>query len=81
MNNTEFITLITNKTIEYLEKQGIHITETDIFISWLVKNLQNNKALVGIPQNDMYLEFSYNGTKNQLYMDVYDKRDNVGMDL
>lgn len=81
MNNTDFSKLIIEKTIAYFKEQNIEITESDTFVSWMVKNLQNNKALVGIPQNDTYLEFSYNGDKNQLYMDVYDKRENVSFQL
>ncbi|GAK32106.1 hypothetical protein WOSG25_390020 [Weissella oryzae SG25] len=81
MNNVEFNALIIDKTIEYFKKQGIELSESDIFVSWMVKNLQNNKAVVGVPQNGMYLEFSYNGDKNQLYVDVYDKRENVSVQL
>ena len=41
---------------------------------WCCKTLQNNKALLGTTLRDgMYYEMTYNGDKNELYMDIYKK--------
>ena len=48
------------------------ITEDDVFIVWSCKTLQNNKALVSTTVSDgMYYELTYNGDKNELYLDAY----------
>lgn len=53
------------------------ITEDDVFIVWSCKTLQNNKALVSTNVSDgMYYELTYNGDKNELYLDAYKKWEN-----
>lgn len=42
------------------------------------KTLQNHKAILAAPTPDQYLfEATYNGDKEQMYLDVYDKIGNV----
>lgn len=54
------------------------ITEDDVFIVWSCKTLQNNKALASATaKNAMYYELTYNGDKDELYVDAYIKKDNV----
>lgn len=54
------------------------ITEDDIFIVWFCKTLQNWKALVSTTVSDgMYYEVSYNGDKQETYLDAYKKWENV----
>lgn len=54
------------------------LTEDDVFIVWFCKTLQNWKALVGTNALDQrYYEVTYNGDKKELYLDVYDKFENV----
>ena len=53
------------------------ITEDDVYIVWSCKTLQNNKALASAPGNVMYYEVTYNGDKDELYVDAYIKKDNV----
>ena len=46
----------------------------DVFITWKCKTLQNCKWLLGttLPDNKYY-ELTYNGIKDELYIDEYDK--------
>jgi len=56
------------------------ITIDDIFIVWMCKTLQNNKALLSTTLYDgMYYEITYNGDKREAYVDAYEKRDNIVM--
>lgn len=53
------------------------ITTDDVFIVWICKTLQNNKALVSTTVADgMYYEITYNGDKHEAYVDVYKKWQN-----
>ena len=57
----------------------------NVFVVWFSKTLQNFKALVSTTVSDgMYYEITYNGDKNELYLDAYKKWENkcikVGMD-
>lgn len=86
MTEQKFTELVKQKVVEYtnahLDKSDKkEITEADVFIVWEVKALQNNKALVSTTLFDgMYYEFTYNGDKDQLYMDAYKKWENVCFD-
>lgn len=49
----------------------------DVFVVWYNKTLQNHKALLSTPVADgRYYEMTYNGDKDELYMDVYVKLEN-----
>lgn len=53
------------------------ITDDDVYIVWMCKTLQNNKALVSTNVTDgMYYEITYNGDKNETYVDAYKKWEN-----
>lgn len=46
----------------------------DVYVVWFSKTLQNWKALVSTSVSDgMYYEITYNGDKNETYVDVYKK--------
>ena len=83
MENNNFIKLAKETVVKYFndrvestDKNGT-ITENDVFIVWLCKTLQNNKALVSTTVCDgMYYEVTYNGDKNELYLDAYKKWEN-----
>lgn len=50
----------------------------DVYVVWLCKTLQNHKALLSTTVSDgMYYECTFNGDKNELYMDVYKKWENI----
>ena len=53
------------------------ITLDDVYVVWLTKVLQSNKALLSTTLFDgMYYEITYNGDKNETYVDVYKKWEN-----
>ena len=53
------------------------INEDDVFIVWMCKTLQNCKAMASTTVHDqMYYELTYNGDKQELYIDVYKKWEN-----
>lgn len=53
------------------------ISKDDISIVWQCRALQNYKAtLTAVPPNGMYYECTYNGDKNELYVDCYKKWEN-----
>lgn len=54
------------------------ITKENVFVVWECKALQNNKALLSTTVSDgMYYEFTWNGDKNEGYLDAYKKWKNV----
>ena len=54
-----------------------NITEDDVYVVWFCKTLQNWKALVSTTVSDgMYYEITYNGDKNETYLDAYKKWEN-----
>lgn len=49
----------------------------DVYIVWMCKTLQHNKALASTPFLDgMYYELTYNGDKHEMCLDVYKKVEN-----
>jgi hypothetical protein len=66
MTNQEFMKLCTKAVVDYF------------FIVWMCKTLQNHKAMVSTTVPDgMYYELTYNGDKDELYLDAYKKWQNV----
>lgn len=52
--------------------------ESEVFIVWFSKTLQNWKALISTTISDgMYYEVTYNGDKKETYLDAYKKWENV----
>ena len=82
MNEQEFVKFckkqIANYTNDHLDKSDEKtITEDDVFVVWLCKTLQNNKALLSTTLFDgMYYEITYNGDKDEAYIDAYKKWEN-----
>lgn len=82
MENRNFLEICKEKIVEYFNFRSDktdkkHITKDDVFVVWSCKTLQNNKALLSTTIPDgMYYEFTYNGDKNELYMDAYKKWEN-----
>jgi hypothetical protein len=65
---------------ERLEKTDTHVTfaPDEVYVVWFSKTLQNWKALVSTTLPDgMYYEVTYNGDKNETYIDAYKKFENV----
>lgn len=82
MNNEEFAALAKNLVADYtnqhMDKTDMQeIKPEDVYIVWMCKTLQNSKALLSTPLPDgMYYEATYNGDKQELYLDAYKKFEN-----
>lgn len=82
MDNQKFMDLCKNVVVDYYNNQvditeSYHITTENVFVVWICKTLQNNKALLSTTVRDgMYYECTYNGDKNELYLDAYKKWEN-----
>lgn len=83
MNTEEFLNWCKEIIVDYVNK---HLDKTDnkkinvedVYVVWNCKTLQNNKALLSTTLFDgMYYECTYNGDKEELYLDAYKKRDNI----
>lgn len=80
MDNKEFVELCKEKVVDY-NNNGINVTNTkssvaittdSVYVVWLNRTLQNNKALLSTTVEDgMYYEVTYNGDKNVVYFDAY----------
>ena len=83
MGSDKFEKIVKAAVVEYVNSRldktdKKEITEDDVFIVWLCKVLQNNKALARTTLLDgMYYELTYNGDKDELYFDAYKKWENV----
>ena len=70
-----------NDRVESTDKTG-KITTDDVFVVWFCKTLQNAKALIITNALDgMYYEITYNGDKNECYLDVYKKCQNACIEM
>lgn len=83
MKNKEFIELCENAVVDYFNKRKdktdhVFIGRDDVFVVWSCKTLQNHKALLSTTVPDgMYYELTYNGDKDELYLDAYKKWENI----
>lgn len=81
MGNSEFAELAKEFVAEFINLNffdGDGITEDDVYIVWICKTLQNNKALLSTDKvKDLYFEFTWNGDKAEGYLDAYKKVKNV----
>lgn len=82
MTNKQFQELAVKTVVDYFNNRvektdSKQITADDVYIVWLCKTLQNNKALLSTNVSDgMYYELTYNGDKKELYLDAYKKWEN-----
>ena len=84
MQNKDFVGKAKQAVVDYFNSQADstdkngRITADEVYVVWLVKALQNNKALLSTTVADgMYYEFTWNGDKNEGYLDAYKKWKNV----
>lgn len=84
MQNKDFVKKAKQAVVDYFNSQADstdkngRITADEVYVVWLVKALQNNKALLSTTVPDgMYYEFTWNGDKNEGYLDAYKKWKNV----
>ena len=77
-----FLSICKNELVEWYNKchqnriyihQQINLSQ--VYVVWSCKTLQNYKALLStaVSGDGIYVEFTYNGDKQELYMDVYHK--------
>ena len=65
-----------NEHVEITDNKKLK--ESEVFIVWFSKTLQNWKALISTTISDgMYYEVTYNGDKKETYLDAYKKWENV----
>ena len=82
MKNDEMLNLCKDVIVDYFNSRAEitdnkQITTDDVYIVWFSKTLQNFKALVSTTVSDgMYYEVTYNGDKQELYLDAYKKWEN-----
>lgn len=82
MDNKKFEKLCKEIVVKYFNEHvdntdKTEISEDDVYIVWLCKTLQNNKALVSTTVSDgMYYEITHNGDKHETYVDAYKKWEN-----
>lgn len=83
MGNEDFITYCQATLADYCNKRmnelgGEPFKVTDFYPVWVVKVLQNNKALLSTDKfNGMYFELTWDGDKQEMYVDDYRKHENV----
>lgn len=87
MDNKKFINICKEQICKYVNEHldktdKKEINQNDVYVVWLTKVLQNNKALLSTTLSDgMYYELTYNGDKNELYFDAYKKWENKCMEV
>lgn len=77
MNEKDFVAFCRKAVMEHVNEE-IHksdpVTEEEVYVVWLTKVLQNNKALLGTTRPDgLYYEITYDGDKKIAYVDEYIK--------
>lgn len=78
MGNNEFQELCKEQVAAYHnERFETKISKGNVYVVWLCKVLQNNKALLSTTLSDGM----YNGDKKELYFDAYKKQENIKIDL
>lgn len=68
------------KLVEWYNKNRPEkIDLSDVFIVWSCKTLQNYKCLASttVSGDGIYVEYTYNGDKQEMYEDVYKKLSNA----
>lgn len=85
MSNNEFAELCKQIVVDYFnshvdKSDNKVITSDDVYIVWICKILQNNKALVSTNICDgMYYEITYNGKDKEVYVAVYKNWENYNV--
>ena len=83
MNPQEFCSIVKNKAAAFLnfrfwDRGEHHFTPDDISVVWDATVLQNHLAVAVVPLHPtLFFEFTYDGDKDELRMDIYMKTDSV----
>lgn len=71
------LSIVRNYILNHLDKSD-PIPEFEVYTVWKSKALQNWKYLISSTLFDgMYYELTFNGDKNEWYLDAYKKFENV----
>jgi hypothetical protein len=74
--DNKVIEIVRNYILEHLDKSD-PTPEFEVYTVWKSKVLQNWKYLLSSTLNDgMYYELTYNGDKEEWYLDAYKKFEN-----
>lgn len=83
MGSKEFIQFAKDQIVKYFNDNAdksdtnVFIAADDVFVVWYCKTLQNHKALLStIVPDGMYYEITFNGDKQEAYLDAYKKWEN-----
>lgn len=77
MGNDDFLKLAAEEVRRYTNEHLEEPQGYDVYVVWVCKTLQNNKALLSTTLADgMYFECTYNGDKKEMYLDAYHKLEN-----
>ena len=69
---------IVRNYVDRTRDQSDPVTEFEVYCVWFSKTLQNWKALISTTLPDgKYYEVTFNGDKDEAYLDCYVKFDNV----
>lgn len=83
----ELVVSYTNENLKVFDdfkplETSININESDVYVVWFSKTLQNAKALLSTKLADgMYYEVTYNGNKDEIYFDAYKKVENIRVEV
>lgn len=68
--------------LTFREDPLLGVTPQDLYITWFCKALKNWKAMVSTDvYKGLYWEVTFNGEKNEAYVDLYVKRRNTAVTL
>lgn len=81
MTSYQFEVVCKNELIKELkEKYNEDYVIQDLHMVWFSKSLQNLKCTIcDLKDNQRYYECTYNGDKEQLYVDIYEKAHNTAV--
>lgn len=71
------IAIARNILVSEFHYAPLHVAERKMYVVWFCKTLQNWKALVSGEEVSKYIEITYNGDKQEAYIDIYDKAYNA----
>lgn len=83
MDSKDFLYSAINAVCMYFNSKvektdDVRISPMDVYTVWMCKTLQNCKGLFSTNVPDgMYYEVTYNGDKDEMYLDAYKKWENI----
>lgn len=64
--------------LKSLDETSLNFSQDDIKVVWFCKTLKNWKAMVAdLSPGGMFFEVTYNGDKEETYLDAYKKVENL----